>query len=540
MWYWNHYYHWPVLALLLLIGFITTGNLVKAKKINWGQTILVPLIIGLIYISGVLRHLSWWQWLLTLVVSGLGLWRLFSVLVPKSWNARTDALTGKDLNKAGLHWPGLIGCLVFHGSLLWWIWHTSAWSWLPGIMGAGVGYLMSCFYNPNLRERWVVIFFKKPRYGLPDLSKIRYTDSNEKESEALNEEERYFEQMIRREMGLKPSWLWNRLMLNRRWMDEGLNLILIPSWFPGFDIAELFCEELEINGPKGTALKTEFIPTRPELLDVDENGKATVGTEPGPPIQIAYKLTVMRHDPRPFLRLADEDRSDDAKFQGLIARYVEGALTEYTRQLTNNEAKVKNPYLGNVADINRKRETQIEQQVRKELLTEITSKPYVAPEGGPAEDPRLTNFHQLVEERQQSLLTEIDMVDLSREGRTYETFPQYLAEDLRRHTGVRLVRFQIMDVNQSPDIEAAQKALRVAETKIQTAVKYARARAEQGKGEGDFIVRQVEAIYQSLDLGDKAEAMRLLTALRLAESGGTVAFPAGFLDGISKYIGSRT
>lgn len=562
--WWHSWHFWVVTFIILIAGWISAGAVVKKKKMNKAQAFFMPLFLGLIYFLGSSTHVSRWEWIWSALIMAFGLWRLYVALQPKTWNASAEAVSGKETNKAGIHWSGLFGCLIFHTSLVWIIWSGSTRALILGVLGTGIGYLLSCLYNPNLRQRWVIFVFRKPRYALPDIEEI----GDEDEAEAR------YEALVRGDMGLQESRWWNLLLRGKRWMDEGLNLILIPSWFPSFDIGILQCEKLEINGPKETGLETPWLPTRPELIESEEDRDPKTldireGTKTaGPPVRLTFKLTGVRHDPRPFLRLSDEDREDDTKFQGLIGRYCQAALAWYTRQLMADEAVVGNSYESDIDDpdndidnskkksINAKRRASIMQQLRRELKASVEAQVEAAivvattealAAGRTLDANEKENVKKSIplweKERFEAellrLLDELyEPIVLRRNDKEYKNLFGYIAEELRRHTGLRLISFEILDIDPSPEVEAAQKAKKTAQIAVETEKLKRKARAIAGAAEGDFIARQIDAVAEAAKVSPDI-AMAKLTALRLAESGSNTIIPTSILDALGRLFGGR-
>lgn len=524
--WWTGWHIWVVVIIILVLGWSIAGSLVKKKKMNMAQAFFLPLLLGLIYLLGDISNVSLVEWILSALILAFGLWRLYVAMTPKAWNAAAEAVSGKETDQAGIHWSGLVGCSIFHASLVWMIWSSGLWSVILGILGAVFGYLLSCLYSPNLRQRWVVFIFRKPRYALPDLEELEDED----------EDEARYERLIRTEMRLQDSRWWNLLLRGKRWMDEGLNLILIPSWFPSFDIGVLRCEKLEINGPKETGLETPWLPTRPELIESDDDSDAkTVDTRKGtktagPPVRLTFKLTGVRHDPRPFLRLSDEDREDDKKFQGLAGRYCQAALAWYTRQLTADEAIIGESYEAEISRVNDKRREAIRRQVRKELAA--------AAEAESNDTDKAAKRANL--ERDTGQMTEdlYEPIVLERDGRSHSSLFQYIAQELRRHTGLRLNTFEILDIDPSPEVEAAQKAKKTAQIAVETEKLKRKARAIAGSAEGDFIARQIDVIAAMAKISPE-RALERLTALRLAESGSNTIIPTSILDALGRLFGGR-
>src|SRR3989339_1687868 len=147
-------------------------------------------------------------------------------------------------------------------------------------------YVLGGIYEPHIRGRLVLIWFKKPIFNRLAMLGAQYIDSG----------------------GLKPtllpSWLWR------------VNIYLV-------DFAKWEIEQI----------KTEELPT----LDPLNANKA------GQTITVSGKATVQRYDPMRWLSMDEEDRDPD-RIKEVIIRYVQAALGEVTRRITYDEAKVSNVY----------------------------------------------------------------------------------------------------------------------------------------------------------------------------------------------------
>ena len=101
-----------------------------------------------------------------------------------------------------------------------------------------------------------------------------------------------------------------------------------------------------------------------------------------------------------------------------------------------------------------------------------------------------------------------------------------------------MTEFEVIDRNRDPKIKEIQDQLKIETDNVKVEHQKALQKLEKGVGEMEFIVQQVEGISSRLGIGDKEEAFKLLTALKIAENENKIVLPAGFLEQVSSLIGS--
>lgn len=196
--------------------------------------------------------------------------------------------SGFDLWKNAQPWIQLVSVIILL-VLLVVLFFIAKWK-VPIVVAAfillPIFYLLGGIYEPHIRGRLVLRWFKKP--------------------------------------------IFNRLvMLGARYIDSGgLKLTLLPSWLWRVDIFLVDFAKWEIE-----QVMTEELPT----LDPGDKNKA------GQTITVSGKATVQCYDPVRWLSMAEEDRHPD-RIKLVIIRYILAALREITRRLTYDEAKVSNAY----------------------------------------------------------------------------------------------------------------------------------------------------------------------------------------------------
>lgn len=308
-------------------------------------------------------------------------------------------------------------------------------------------------------------------------------------------------------------------------MDNGLNLILIPSWFPGLYIEILAMEILEVNGPNEKGLQTGFIPTNPELFEIHTDDKSSTvdikksSQTAGPPVNVHFVFKGHRYDPRPFLRLSDNDRGDDEKYRGFMTRIVLGVVREMTSMLTADEAILGNTYGTDINVLNQRRRDRLERVLVRAFRD--------AAESQTDANARISKRASAQRDAEEMLDDIFTAIELRKNGRNYPNILQYLEAELAVYAGFWITSFTQLDVDPAPEIEAAQKAKRAAAIAVEVAELEKQARGLKGEGERDYWVRQIEGIGNAIQDGYQQEALRNLIALRLAEGGNTI-LAAGF------------
>ncbi|PIR07360.1 MAG: hypothetical protein COV55_00035 [Candidatus Komeilibacteria bacterium CG11_big_fil_rev_8_21_14_0_20_36_20] len=152
-----------------------------------------------------------------------------------------------------------------------------------------VAYLLGCVHIVPIRRIWVITWFDKPVYS--------------------------------------GKWfLYPRTVIADKFMDNGLNIASLPSWFPGFGLISLPCHVIEEEHI------TDFLPTRG--LETEVKGKL-VEAPAGVTVKVRYR-TMWRIvvNPKVYLGLSTNDRQTITQ---VILAAIDAVLAGTLNALTIDE-----------------------------------------------------------------------------------------------------------------------------------------------------------------------------------------------------------
>jgi len=165
-----------------------------------------------------------------------------------------------------------------------------------------ITYCIACIYIVPIRRRWVVTMFEKPFF-------VDWVCMYKNKKFVINSD-------IVSEIDNNGSLF----------LDNGLNILLLASWLPGFDIIPLDYIRKEER------FKTEQLPTN------DPGNVLAGGT-----LSIDYKVWFkLNYWPKTFLKLDDDDRND---LKNVIKRIIDGHIADRLAGINGlNEAMTMDSY----------------------------------------------------------------------------------------------------------------------------------------------------------------------------------------------------